>query len=104
MVSPFLTHCRFLVLFPPFPQELGAVEDQEEGDHQDGIAPEVVPQERLEEVEGVALRGPAEEHEVGVKDRVGATATAAKPARSRKQRGKYRQSRRSSPAESSRMG
>lgn len=71
MVSPFLTHCRFLVLFPPFPQELGAVEDQEEGDHQDGIAPEVVPQERLEEVEGVALRGPAEEHEVGVKDRVG---------------------------------
>ena len=64
-------YSRFLALFPPFPQELGTVEGQEEGDHQDGVAPEVVPQEGLEDEKGVALSGLAEEHEVGAKDRVG---------------------------------
>ena len=64
-------YSRFLVFFPPFPQELGTVEDQEEGDHQNGIAPEVVPQESLEEVERVTLSGLTEEHEVGAKDRIG---------------------------------
>ena len=104
MVSPFLTHCRFLVLFPPFPQELGAVEDQEEGDHQDGIAPEVVPQERLEEVEGVALRGPAEEHEVGVKDRVGRHRHGGKACEKQEAAGEVPPVPPELPAESSRMG